>query len=116
MGRPLPVERVSTNPVLTQYQLSTSSVLTQCTKKVGALPPGSAFGELALINDVTRAASIRADSLCVLWSLDRTTFRSVLASQERASTQEKITFLRKIQIFEHLTEASLGPNSVLIQY
>jgi CRP-like cAMP-binding protein len=72
------------------------------------MTPGTAFGELALINDVKRAATIRIDFVSRLWSLDRSTFRRVLASQESTSKEEKISFLRNIKIFEKLHDLSLA--------
>jgi CRP-like cAMP-binding protein len=75
---------------------------------IGNMKPGTAFGELALINDVKRAATIRTDSVCRIWSLDRATFRRVLSSQENHNKEEKISFLRNIKLFEKLTDLSLS--------
>ena len=60
------------------YVLETGSTLVYKNDAlVGSMQPGTAFGELALINDVKRAATIRADSISRLWLLDRSTFRQV---------------------------------------
>lgn len=40
--------------------------------------PGDAFGELALLYNAPRAASIKADSDCVLYSLDRESFNLIV--------------------------------------
>lgn len=40
--------------------------------------PGEAFGELALLYNTPRAATITAKTNCVLWSLDRETFNYVI--------------------------------------
>ena len=74
---------------------------------VGSMHPGSAFGELALINDVKRAATVRIDETSQLWLLDRQTFRRVLNQQENSSKEEKISFLRRINLFEKLHDNSL---------
>jgi cAMP-dependent protein kinase regulator len=39
---------------------------------------GDAFGELALLYNAPRAATITADNECVLWSLDRETFNYIV--------------------------------------
>ena len=39
---------------------------------------GDAFGELALLYSMPRQASIISQTDCVLWSLDRETFKSVV--------------------------------------
>ncbi len=39
---------------------------------------GEAFGELALLYNAPRAASIKADEDCTLWALDRETFNHIV--------------------------------------
>lgn len=40
--------------------------------------PGGAFGELALLYNAPRAASITAKTDCILWKLDRGTFNHIV--------------------------------------
>jgi len=40
--------------------------------------PGDAFGELALLYNAPRAATITAKVDCILWSLDRPTFTNIV--------------------------------------
>jgi len=40
--------------------------------------PGDAFGELALLYNAPRAATIRAITECHLWVLDRETFNQIV--------------------------------------
>jgi len=64
---------------------------------VAVLGEGKAFGELALLHDVPRAASIRAlTNQCVLWSVDRMRFRELLASMASTTHREKCVFLRQV--------------------
>ena len=51
-------------------------------KKYG---PGDVFGELALLYNAPRAATIKSDTDCELWSLDRGTFNHIVkdASQKK---------------------------------
>ena len=46
--------------------------------KVGNVGPGGSFGELALMYNAPRAASVVSSSPGVLWALDRITFRKIL--------------------------------------
>ena len=39
---------------------------------------GDAFGELALLYNAPRAATIKTDSECILYSLDRQTFNHIV--------------------------------------
>lgn len=45
--------------------------------------PGDAFGELALLYNAPRAATIKADNNCVLWALDRLTFNHIVKDSSR---------------------------------
>jgi len=40
--------------------------------------PGEAFGELALLYNAPRAATIKSKTDCILWSLDRETFNNIV--------------------------------------
>ena len=69
---------------------------------VTVLPSGTAFGELALINDIARTATIRAHSVCYLWYIDRKTLRHVLSTQFALEKQRKIDLLRNVPLFQKL--------------
>lgn len=52
--------------------------------------PGDAFGELALLYNAPRAATIKAKTNCALWQLDRDTFNHIVkdASQQKRAKYE----------------------------
>lgn len=47
-------------------------------KSVRVLGVGSYFGEIALLYNATRSASIKTQSDCGFWSLDRSTFKKTI--------------------------------------
>lgn len=59
---------------------------------------GSSFGELALMYGSARAATIRAKSDCVLWSLDRQAFKGITASLKQKRDEIIRDTLRKVKI------------------
>ena len=63
--------------------------------KLGTLGPGDTFGELALLFDAPRAASITATSSLTLWCVTRSIFREIVARilGEVASHELKLTRL-----------------------
>ena len=50
--------------------------------------PGDAFGELALLYNAPRAASIVGDEGCVLWGLDRGTFNHIVKDASRLKREK----------------------------
>ncbi len=75
---------------------------------VGEIETGGCFGELALLYDTPRAASIEAAETCRVWSVSRDTFRRILATTAASSIQEKCQFLRNIEIFKLLTNSQVS--------
>lgn len=70
--------------------------------KVGDYGPGASFGELALMYNAPRAATIMATSDCILWALDRITFRKIL--MENTSRKRKMyeLFLEEVPLLSSL--------------
>lgn len=74
-------------------------------KRMVTYGPGSSFGELALLYAQPRAASVVTTSDCVLWALDRITFRTILISANSRRRALYEAFLADVPLFEHLSSA-----------
>ena len=74
----------------------------------GTLEYGSSFGELALMFDAPRAATIRADTSADLFKLDRSTFRHILAKSTATAAEETMSTLKKVETLRGLTEGQLS--------
>ena len=66
--------------------------------------PGGAFGELALLYNAPRAASIQATSDCVLYALGRRTFNHIVKDSVIKKREKYMEFLKKIEILSELKE------------
>lgn len=75
--------------------------------QVGAGAKGSSFGELALLYNTPRAASIRAVTPLKLFRIDQVTFRSLLMSQRCQARSDILESAKKISIFQDLDEIML---------
>jgi cAMP-dependent protein kinase regulator len=64
--------------------------------------PGEAFGELALLYNAPRAASIQAKKDCSLFSLDRDTFNNIVKDSSIKKREKYETFLSKVQLLDSL--------------
>jgi len=64
--------------------------------------PGEAFGELALLYNAPRAASIQAKTDCVLFALDRETFNHIVKDAEVKRRERFENTLSKIELLESI--------------
>ena len=74
-------------------------------KIVGNMSSGTVFGELAILYNAPRAATITALEDCVLWVLDRFTFRKIARNIAESTIQKVMQFLAEVPLLRPLTEA-----------
>ena len=63
---------------------------------------GDVFGEVALLFDLPRNATVTATSDCVVWVLDRTTFRSAVKESSENQEIQNLAFLNSVPILTPL--------------
>ncbi|KAI0009950.1 camp-dependent protein kinase regulatory subunit [Xylariaceae sp. FL0662B] len=72
--------------------------------KVGTIYSGGSFGELALMYNAPRAATVvSAEPGCTLWALDRVTFRRILMESTFARRRLYESFLEEVPLLSSLT-------------
>lgn len=72
--------------------------------KVNTIQSGGSFGELALMYNAPRAATVvSAESNCNLWALDRVTFRRILMESTFARRRLYESFLEEVPLLASLT-------------
>ena len=69
---------------------------------------GSYFGELALLYDQPRAATVRATAKCKLWVMDRTVYNAIYHQEMRDMRAAKMTLIKSMPIFKPLSEQLQG--------
>eukprot|EP01029_Cantina_marsupialis_P015032 TRINITY_DN3291_c0_g1_i1.p1 TRINITY_DN3291_c0_g1~~TRINITY_DN3291_c0_g1_i1.p1 ORF type:complete len:768 (+),score=256.59 TRINITY_DN3291_c0_g1_i1:163-2466(+) len=72
--------------------------------KVGQIGDTGSFGELALLYNSPRAASVVATSNSIVWALDRVSFRYIIAHKSRQHLDEVKLHLRRVPLLHGLTE------------
>lgn len=63
---------------------------------------GDVFGELALLYNATRAATIISQTDCILYSLDRSTFNHIVKDAASKKRLKYDDFLRSIKLLESM--------------
>jgi CRP-like cAMP-binding protein/uncharacterized protein YciI len=86
-------------------------------QKVAALGPGRFFGELSLVHNCPRNATVTSSSEDgMLWQLDRKTFRHVIASKSMKSKATAVTYLRDVQILSGLSDEQIMKVAEVVQH
>lgn len=66
--------------------------------------PSEAFGELALLYNAPRAATITSDDECLLYALDRATFNHIVKDAAIRKREKYEEFLKKIPLLETMDD------------
>ena len=74
-------------------------------KAVKEYAEGDTFGELALMYNTPRAATVKCLSKGSLWALDRSTFRGILMAANKDSVDSTSSFLKSVSLLSPLTDA-----------
>ena len=76
--------------------------------KVASRGAGTSFGELALLYNSPRNATVQAANNCHVWALDRLTFRHMIASTREDHVGAIVSSLRRVSLLEPLTDEQLN--------
>jgi CRP-like cAMP-binding protein len=74
---------------------------------------GDSFGELALMNDAPRSATVKAETDCEVWTLKREVFRKILEFISNINYSQNMKFLNGIDIPLDKNIKSLLANNLL---
>ena len=70
--------------------------------------PGESFGELALLYNAPRAATIRAKTECTCWALDRECFNNIVKDAAIKKREKYENTLKKVEILKSIDPYELG--------
>lgn len=77
-------------------------------KVLGIMGPGKAFGELAILYNCTRTASIRVLSDARLWVLDRRVFQQIMMRTGMQRIENSVQFLKSVPLLRNLSDEVLA--------
>lgn len=77
-------------------------------KVLGKMNAGKAFGELAILYNCTRTASVKALSDVCVWVLDRRVFQTIMMKTGLQRQEENIRFLRSVPLLKNLPTDKLA--------
>jgi cAMP-dependent protein kinase regulator len=88
--------------VVEQGKLKCTKVIEGASKFLKHYEPGDAFGELALLYNAPRAATIEAEEDCLLWSLDRATFNHIVKDAQARKREKYEDFLKSVSLLSSM--------------
>ncbi|XP_061545825.1 cGMP-dependent protein kinase 2 isoform X3 [Phycodurus eques] len=80
----------------------------QSGKLLSEMRPGTAFGELAVLYNCKRTATVKAVAESHIWALDRQTFQAIMMRTAQARHEEYFSFLRSVSLLQELPEEKLA--------
>ncbi|CAG05402.1 unnamed protein product, partial [Tetraodon nigroviridis] len=93
----------------TVYVLEEGMVeVTKQGKKLCTIGPGKVFGELAILYNCTRTASVTALTDIKLWAIDRQNFQTIMMRSGVIKHSQYMDFLRSVPSFQSLPEDVLS--------
>ncbi|XP_032592287.1 cGMP-dependent protein kinase 1 isoform X2 [Drosophila grimshawi] len=87
----------------------------QAGKHVGNFGPGTVFGELAILYNAPRKATIKAATDARVWKIARETFRAIMQISGSREREENLQFLRSAPFLQELEESLLTKVVDLLQ-
>ena len=85
-------------------------------KEVDTIVKDTVFGEVALVYDLPRTATIRAKGACKIWTLHRANFRHILRDNAISERKSKFGFLKTVKIFNSLSGREISRVADVIEY
>jgi len=93
-----------TDPASSYFILERGSLEVIVNEKfVRDLKSGEGFGELALLYNAPRSASVRTTETCYLWGIDRHTFRKAVEEMITKEYEENRKFIEAVRFFNTMT-------------
>ena len=101
--RSLPIMRKST---ISEFCFDQNTE-TQEMKEVKVLSAGESFGELALLNNSPRSATVKCLEPCYLAVIVQRDYKKILRSDAEKTVKERVEILKHLPIFNEVSETSL---------
>ncbi|GAA6098119.1 cGMP-dependent protein kinase 2 [Tachysurus ichikawai] len=82
--------------------------VTQAGRNLRTLISGDVFGELAILYNCKRTASVKAFTAVKLWCIERQIYRSIMAIKSKKKREQLMGFLKTARTFKSLSDEQLS--------
>ncbi|CAL1526309.1 unnamed protein product [Lymnaea stagnalis] len=85
-------------------------------KRLGEIKSGGLFGELAILYNCKRTASVKAVTNTTLWVLDRRVFQTIMMKTGLQKREENMAFLKSVPLLKNLPSEKLAKIADVLEY
>ncbi|XP_073673197.1 cGMP-dependent protein kinase 1 [Garra rufa] len=82
--------------------------VTQAGRNLRTLRSGDVFGELAILYNCKRTASVKAVTVVKLWCIERQTYRSIMTNKSKKKREQLMGFLKTARTLKALNDVQLS--------
>jgi cGMP-dependent protein kinase len=82
--------------------------VTKSGQKLSTMCAGKVFGELAILYNCTRTATVQALTQCKLWAIDRAVFKAIMMRTGMQKHADHVEFLRSVPALKNLPTETLN--------
>eukprot|EP00064_Thunnus_orientalis_P018487 superscaffoldBa00004279_g18586 len=82
--------------------------VTQAGRNLRTLTRGDVFGELAILYNCKRTATVKAKTLVRLWCMERQTYRTIIANKSKKKREQLMGFLKTSRTLKDLNYVQLS--------
>ncbi|KAK2883760.1 hypothetical protein Q8A67_017397 [Cirrhinus molitorella] len=82
--------------------------VTQAGRDLRTLNSGDVFGELAILYNCKRTASVKAVTVVQLWCIERQTYRSIMTNKSKKKREQLMGFLKTARTLKALNDVQLS--------
>ncbi|TKS76386.1 cGMP-dependent protein kinase 1 [Collichthys lucidus] len=83
-------------------------VVTQAGRDLRTLTTGDVFGELAILYNCKRTATVKAKTKVRLWSMERQTYRTIITNKSKKKREQLMGFLKTSRTLKDLNDVQLS--------
>lgn len=83
-------------------------VVTQAGRSLRSLTTGDVFGELAILYNCKRTATVKAKTAVRLWYMERQTYRTIITNKSKKKREQLMGFLKTSRTLKDLNDVQLS--------
>ncbi|XP_072217926.1 cGMP-dependent protein kinase 2 [Leuresthes tenuis] len=83
-------------------------IVTQAGRELRSLTTGDVFGELAILYNCKRTATVKAKTPVHLWCMERQTYRTIITNKSKKKREQLMGFLKTSRTLKDLSDVQLS--------